>query len=289
MRRNAFSVLLLSLLTASLMAASDPARAQAPAAAENEMARPPAGGPVRDAAVPPENAARPGRLSPAEIAAAAYARGDWETAIAQYRAMLAEGYVDPALYFNLGTTYARADQKGRAVWMLLKARQLDPRDASIRKNLELVAPDLSTQIAFFPLPPVEAIYRSLRMNEWAWIGGGGMALAGLAFGLFFWVQPIDRRRFWFRRLAVLGALIALTGHGFAAAKYYDQEVIARGVVIDPETRPHAAPSPESEVYTFTLPPGTLVQIQNAGVEGWIKAIYGGRNEVFIRDDQYERL
>lgn len=289
MKRPVFHFTLLTLLALLSPNVSPIAWGQVAGPPANETEAAPAAEPSPGASGDSGTNAPAGRMSSAEIAAAAYARGDWETAIAQYRAMLAEGYVDPAVYYNLGTTHARADDKGRAVWMLLKALELDPRDPSIRKNLKLVAPDLSTQIAFFPLPPVEAVYQRLRMNEWALIGGGGAILTGLALALFFFLPPIDRRRFWFRRLAMLGAVAAVTGHGFAAAKYYDEEIIVRGVVTDPETQPHSAPSSESEVYTFTLPPGTLVRIQNAGVGGWVKAIYGGRNEVFIRDDQYERL
>ncbi len=227
--------------------------------------------------------------SPAAVAAAAYARGDWDTAIAQYRAMQAEGYVNPALFYNLGTAYARSGQKGYAVWMFLKALKLDPRDASIRRNLALVAPDLNTQRALFPVPPMEALYRGLRLNEWAWIGGVGTVVSALAFALFLAMRPMDRRRRWLRRLAIAAGLLAVGGHGFAAAGYYEQEIIARGVITDPETQPRSAPSESSDVYTFTLPPGTLIRVQNAGTEGWIKAIYGGSNEVFIRDSQYERL
>lgn len=287
MKRTELKALLFGVVVL-ILSWPGPARAQPSGEPEEETTMAPAGEPPSGEEKAGGSDAS-GSLSPSEIAAAAYARGDWETAIAQYRAMMAEGYVDPALYYNLGTTYARADRKGPAVWMLLKAMQLDPRDASIRKNLDLVAPDLRTQMAFFPVPPLEAVYRSLRLNEWAWIGGGATAVFGLALALFLLSKPIDRRRPWLRRLAILGALVAVAGHGFAAAKYYDEEVIARGVVTDPDTQPHAAPSAEAEVYTFTLPAGTLIRIQNAGVEGWVKAIYGGRNEVFIREDQYERL
>jgi tetratricopeptide (TPR) repeat protein len=227
--------------------------------------------------------------SPSAIAAAAYARGDWDTAIAQYRAMLAEGYVDPALFYNLGTAYARSDQKGKAVWMFMRALQLNPRDPSTRKNLALIAPDLGKQRALFPFPPLESLYRGLRLNEWAWIGGGGTLLAALGFALFLVMRPVDPRRRWLWRLAVVAAVLAAGGHAFAAARYYEEAVIARAVITDPETRPRSAPSEASEVYTFTLPPGTLIRVQNAGTDGWIKAIYGGSNEVFIRDSQYERL
>lgn len=230
-----------------------------------------------------------GSGSPAEIASTAYARGDWETAVAQYRALVAEGYADPVLFYNLGTAYARAGDKGRAVWMLLKAARLDPRNGSIWNNLERIAPDLASQMAFFPLPPLEAVYRSLRLNEWALVGGMGTLTAGLGAALVLFLSPVHRRRKLARRLAWAGLVVGVVGHGFAAAKYFQEVAVVRGVVSDPETTPHSAPSEASEVYAFTLPAGTLIRVQNAGVDGWIKAVYGGKNEVFIRTGQFERL
>lgn len=227
--------------------------------------------------------------SPEAIAAAAFARSDWNTAAAQYRALAAEGFIDPALYYNLGTTYARAGDTGRAVWMLLKARRLAPRDASIRRNLRLAAPDLASQMAFFPLAPVEGLYQRLTINEWALMGGAATVAGAMALFAFWSLKPLDRRRTWARRLAVPGFALALLGHGMAAAKYYDEVLIVRAVVTDPEAQPRAAPSEEAEVYKFTLPPGTLIRVRNSGVEGWIKAVYGGENEVFLKSGQFERL
>jgi hypothetical protein len=231
----------------------------------------------------------PDRRSPAEIAAEAFARSDWDTAAAQYRALLAQGYSDPALYYNLGTTYARAGDKGRAVWMLLKAARLSPRDASIRRNLNLVAPEVAAQVAVFPIPPVEALYRNLSLNEWALVAGALTCAAGLALFAYFWMPPLARHRPWARRAAMIAIAGAAVGHTFAAARYYDEVFVVRGVIVDADARPRAAPSEQAETYTFTLPPGTVVRLRHAGVDGWIKAVYAGRNEVFIRDGQYERL
>lgn len=272
MRWQRLSILLLG---AVIWFAAAPAPAQAPRAEDGATT---GGAEATDEA-----------RTPATIAAAAYARGDLETAIAQYRAMVAEGFVDAALFYNLGTAYARAGDKGRAVWMLLRAARLNPRERSIRNNLGRVAPDLNSQMAFFPLAPLEAVFRSLRLNEWALMGGIGITAAGLACAAVLFMSPVHRRRNLARRIAWMGLAVGLAGHSFAAAKYYDEVIRIRGVVTDPETAPHAAPSDASEVYAFTLPPGTLVRIQNAGVEGWVKAVYGGKSEVFIRTGQFERL
>ena len=44
-------------------------------------------------------------------------------------------YQDPSLFYNLGNTYFKAGELGRAILFYQKAKQLLPRDSDIKKNL----------------------------------------------------------------------------------------------------------------------------------------------------------
>ena len=228
--------------------------------------------------------------TPQEAAAEAFARSDWTTAIENYRVLVERGAVDADLFYNLGTAYAQAGQSGRATWMLLRARRLAPRSKEIKANLEVIAPEgLNSQMAVFPIFPLEALYRLFSLNEWAILAGAATVMAGLLFALVFSFPKGKRQRSSLRRAAAIALGLALIGHVFASVKYYEEAYLRSGIVIAPETYPRSAPSESADSYSFALPPGTFIHVAEGGVQGWVKAIYGGRNEVFIRRDQMEFL
>ncbi|MYD50178.1 MAG: hypothetical protein F4W93_01675 [Dehalococcoidia bacterium] len=66
-----------------------------------------------------------------------YEDEEYAAAAQQYEALVASGYEDAALYYNLGNAYFKDGDIGRAVLNYLRAEELSPRDADIRANLEL--------------------------------------------------------------------------------------------------------------------------------------------------------
>jgi tetratricopeptide (TPR) repeat protein len=225
----------------------------------------------------------------AEEAATAYARQDWRTAIINYEELRERGIHDPALFYNLGTAYAKSGESGRAALMLIRALRLAPRDPDIRANIEILSPETLNQLAVFPVPPIEFVYGLFSMNEWAFAALGATLLAALAWGAYFWTPKSRSYRAALRRAGFWLAVLAACLHGFAGAKYYQEAYTSRGVIIAAETHPREAPSESAPAAEFILPPGTIIKVENAGVPGWVKAIYGGRNQVFVRREQMEFL
>ena len=66
-----------------------------------------------------------------------YERGEYSEAVQQYEALIALGYRDVALYFNLGNAYLQRGDLGRSILNYLRAEELSPRDPDIVANLEL--------------------------------------------------------------------------------------------------------------------------------------------------------
>lgn len=239
----------------------------------------------------------PGRcaeLTPNQISEEAYkafSRSEWAAAVGGYEKLAATGAADPGLYYNLGTAYARSGDPGRAAWALLLARRMAPRDGDIRANLAHVSPNATAQIAVFPIPPLEFIYQLMTLNAWAWFGFASTLAACLALG--FYLAPAgpagSGRRRWARRSATYLFAAAGVGHFFAATRYATEVYKTPGVVIAKAAYPRTAPDEAAKTYEFTLPPGTVIEIGEAGAPGWIKAIYGGKNEVFIKREQMEYL
>lgn len=141
-----------------------------------------------------------------------YEQARYREAAAAYEALLAQGVVSPALYFNLGNAWFKAGEAGRAILNYRLAERLAPRDPDIRANLHLTRELVRGQPP--PSPPWwQRWSRWLTLNEWAGIAGAGV---WLGFGALVWgeLRP-DRRRFCRRWAAGFGGLALLAGAALA--------------------------------------------------------------------------
>ena len=78
--------------------------------------------------------------SATELMAAAngrYERGEFAEAAQQYENLIAMGYENTALYYNLGNAYLEGGDQGRAILNYLRAEELSPRNPNVRANLNL--------------------------------------------------------------------------------------------------------------------------------------------------------
>lgn len=225
----------------------------------------------------------------AEAAASACAKGEWTQAVELYSKLLERDVADPAIYYNLGTAYARSGDIGRGVWMLLRARRLAPRDGMIRDNLTQLAPDVESQTAAFPIFPLELLGNMLSLGEWAIFAAILTIAGGLAWSSYFFARESSVIRPTLRKVAFVTAIIAVAAHGVAGVKYYQERLVSRGVITGENVYPRETPDEAGQASEFTLKPGTVIRVESSGVEGWVKAIYGGKTEVFIQRSQMEFL
>ena len=66
-----------------------------------------------------------------------YERGEFAEAAQQYEDLVAIGYEDSALYYNLGNAYLEGGDPGRAILNYLRAGELSPRNPNVRANLDI--------------------------------------------------------------------------------------------------------------------------------------------------------
>lgn len=105
-----------------------------------------------------------------------YSRGEYETAIQGFEALIREGMSAP-LFYNLANSYAQAGQSGRAILNYERALRLKPSDSDIRGNLELVRKDKG-------LFQEEQAYGQrfvglLGLNQWVALGATAFVLFAL--------------------------------------------------------------------------------------------------------------
>lgn len=117
-------------------------------------------------------------------AAQAYQEGNYSGAIEKYESVLKASVFSKELYYNLGNSYYRTNQTGRAILNFERALRLDPSDKETQHNLRLSESRIVENIE--PLSDI-FIFRWLKMgrrglaaNSWAvltllslWLGIAG--------------------------------------------------------------------------------------------------------------------
>jgi cytochrome c-type biogenesis protein CcmH/NrfG len=165
-------------------------------------------------------------------------------------------------WYNLGATYYRMGQKGRAAAAWLEARRLAPREASVRRALELTPPPDLTSARWTWSPPVTP-------EELLLVGSAGWIVAWLGWAL----RPRVRDRW---TILLVFAACGILG-GLALRAWYRRPV---AILVDSATlrlSPHGlAPAIApvdggSAVLLLRRTPGWALVRAGGAREGWVPA------------------
>jgi tetratricopeptide (TPR) repeat protein len=154
--------------------------------------------------------------------------GDYRESAALLESLLADGYRNGAVYYNLGNAYFRAGEYGRSIAAYRKAKPYRPRDPYLEANLRQA---LSVAPGRLPDPPLPWWRHVLFWSRWlsfpekAYASFAGFVLAALAAcGALLLRRP---RGYWMSAaLVVIGAVMSLD----AGLAYADVAWSRRGVV-----------------------------------------------------------
>ncbi len=97
----------------------------------------------------------------------AYDENRLDDSIAGWKTLLAAGQDSVPILYNLGNTYYRAGQTGKAILLYRRAEQLAPRDPDIRANLGFAAQ--TAGITLPAQPAWMAFFMELTRGEWRWL------------------------------------------------------------------------------------------------------------------------
>ncbi len=217
----------------------------------------------------------------------AYRQGKYEESARVYEKLVELAPHDPAVLYNLGTAYARVNQRGLAIWRYLQAERLMPRERTIKENLRILAPEIDQQLAISPLPPIDWVYNYLTANEWGRLAAGALVLVCLLGALYFWLPRENPRRQWVMKGVWLAGLLAAASWPFALMHFFRAEVW-QGVVVAEGTVARTGPS-ESQIENFALPAGTVVRIMESTTQEWVKISFAGGRVGFIKKEQVRFL
>ncbi len=212
--------------------------------------------------------------APAERFRAANAQvlaGDPPRAIAEYAALARDGHESSALYWNWALAASARGAGGEALWALLRARDLAPRDRALGREIERTRERLGLEAAELAPEPLAELARAARrfrlglvaalcalisvaLHAGARVRHGSLRAAGFAIGL-----------------AACAALPVLLG---ALAKPL-AVVVAGDASLHDQASPQARPlSPlrEGEVVPVLERSGDWLRIEDAsGARGWARA------------------
>jgi len=197
-----------------------------------------------------------------EAANQLYAAGHYAEAALIYEEQLAFGVQDSALYYNLGNAYFQQGDLGRAVLNLERAAQLNPRDADIQANLELVRGQTTELFAAEEAPgPVTVL-----ADATGWLTQNETAVLVLALWFLFIFLVLgrrqaesDRARRLFQSAAIVVLVVLLISGISLASRGFMEQTQPSGVVVSPSVAVSSGPGAEF-VTEFTVDGGTAVHV-----------------------------
>ncbi|MFC1476108.1 tetratricopeptide repeat protein [Candidatus Zixiibacteriota bacterium] len=216
-----------------------------------------------------------------DSATARYERGDYAGALAQYSALVQQGFDDPRIWYNLGNAQFKSGHLGLAIRAYLRAQRLAPRDPDIDANLQFVqlytADKLEQSGRLFILGWAD--HFAGRFTLWEWLISAGILLFVLAIlaGLKVWFDRGGRAGWYWLGFGLLLWVLTIGG---AARCYHDDYFLERGVVVVAETDVRGGPG-EDYTLQFTGHDGLLFVIDRLesdwylvtfanGIKGWIQ-------------------
>ena len=200
--------------------------------------------------------------------------GDYPKALALYGELAASGQETASLYWNWAQAASARGAQGEALWALLRARELDPGDRAVVRDVERLREALNldpAEIAPEPLAAAGRFSRRFRLDL--------VALALLALSLV--AHGIVRVRLRVRAAAAVawtGLVLGLLAAAVPVAASFARPtatVVRRGAPLLDAASPTAEPTGslrEGEVVPILEASGEWLRVEdNAGARGWAHA------------------
>ena len=219
-----------------------------------------------------------------------YAAGDYEGAAAQYETLVADGYMDAAVYYNLGNAHFKLQHLAPAILHYEKARKLAPSDTDIRKNLAFVNLGITDRIQPLPEFFIDSWWRGLvfsaSLTTWSVVAVVCWLVAfGLLIGYLYAWQPRLKRAAFYSGVATAGLALLLLVVAYSQHRMVTGDDSA--IVFSSQATVRSAPS-DSEKALFVIHEGTKVEIIER-TEGWLRVSLPNGHEGWVKAEAVERI
>jgi tetratricopeptide (TPR) repeat protein len=214
-----------------------------------------------------------------------YEEGNYSEAINEYLKLLSQGMESGSLYYNLGNSYVKNGEFGKAVLNYERAKRLIPRDGDLKSNYKFALSQIKSSVpetyGSWPKRAL-AIFNAMTVNEITLILSA-VFLAAVFFLIFCLYVPVSGRFF---RMIVSGFLIVFVIVAFSL--FNRMSVLDREAVIVSGS-PEALFEPfENATRHFTLYEGMKVDVLQSKKE-WLKIRRSDGKVGWIMDRNAEKI
>ena len=195
----------------------------------------------------------------------------YDYALDAYSAIL-EQVEHPDLYFNMGNTFYRSGDVGKAVWAYEKGLQFSPRQKDLNHNLDIVNTRVQDRIempqGYFFIEWYSSLKNQYTLQDL--IVWGGLMILLFAFAGFFKEFGILDMVF-AGRTQIFFLILTVIIHGLALDKYWELSDREEGVVVSSVVNVRSAPVDRDEKVIFRIHEGLKVDIAQSQ-PGWFEII-----------------
>ncbi|MBM4159695.1 MAG: tetratricopeptide repeat protein [Ignavibacteria bacterium] len=219
-----------------------------------------------------------------------YREGEFQKAVEAYEAILEQGQVSAALYYNLGNAYYRLGKLAPAILAYERGLLLDPNDPDIKHNLELA--NLGTVDRIEPLPKLffvewlHALSAVLPLRTAAWLFAAcWIVLFGALATMFAFARPTFLRSL---RVISLTSLVALVPLGFLlVTQVIESRSRSDAIVTASSVTAKSSPDTQS-IDAFVIHEGLKVTLTDS-VGEWVKIVLADGKVGWIQSRDCERI
>jgi len=196
-----------------------------------------------------------------------YEKKDYEKAIENYSAAMKLGLESGNLYYNMGNAYLKTGRYGYAILYYEKAKRLIPQDGDLKSNLiytRSMAPGSEAEAKVsFAAKIITAPFESINLNAVA-ITALIVYVLTVICAIFFMFNPYRAKKL--RIIFVLLFIIFLWSTAAFAIRYYEDEVLKKGVTVVKSAEVRFEPIDDSSAY-YKLQEGDEVIVLDTR-DGW---------------------
>lgn len=218
----------------------------------------------------------------------AYGHNDYNKAVTLYESVLENGYHSAELYYNLGNTYYRTEQIGKAILNYERALKLRPHDKEAQENLALANSKTIDKIdqlpEFFVTRWIRAIENILSPKGWRVAILLLFALTGVSWSMFHTSQRYSNRKSYFLSGGICTILLVITVV-FSISSQYHSTHSDKAIITSPMVTVKSSPE-ESGMEKFILHEGSKITIED-NVGDWYLVKIADGNKGWIHNTEIE--
>jgi len=194
-----------------------------------------------------------------------YAKGEYQKAVESYLSLIDRGFENGELYYNIGNGFFKLGKYGYAVLSYEKAKKFIPGDSDLKSNLEYTRSFLETpQYDRAENPALRLMAASVSSLSMLTMLTLGIYLGLCIMIMLYIFNPVFAKKF--RIVVILFVVIFTYTMTVFLYRYYNEEILKRGIVVVKEAECKYEPIDKSMTY-FTVKEGEDVVILDTK-DGW---------------------